>query len=119
MASGLATRCPACGTVFRVVLDLLRVSEGWVRCGRCSDVFNAAETLVDLESGAARPVVFDTSAAGPAPAPVVQMHDSVVEDDAPPPVIEEAAAVQIEDHEPVAALLSAESVEPATTASPA
>jgi predicted Zn finger-like uncharacterized protein len=44
----LATRCPACGTVFRVVQDQLRVSEGWVRCGRCAEVFNAVENLVDL-----------------------------------------------------------------------
>lgn len=68
----LATRCTACGTVFRVVRDQLRVSEGWVRCGRCAEVFNAAENLVDppltaagagpgaamvrMGSGAARPV---------------------------------------------------------------
>jgi len=45
----LATRCTACGTVFRVVQDQLRVSGGWVRCGRCSEVFNAVESLVDLE----------------------------------------------------------------------
>ena len=51
MATGLATRCSACGTVFRVVPDQLRVSEGWVRCGRCSEVFNALEGLVDLETG--------------------------------------------------------------------
>jgi predicted Zn finger-like uncharacterized protein len=43
----LATRCPACGTVFRVVDDQLRVSDGWVRCGRCSEVFNAVEHIVD------------------------------------------------------------------------
>lgn len=55
MATGLATRCTACGTVFRVVPDQLRVSEGWVRCGRCSEVFNAAATLLDLESGLPRP----------------------------------------------------------------
>lgn len=48
----LATRCPSCGTVFRVVQDQLRVSEGWVRCGRCNGVFNAAEVLFDIESGA-------------------------------------------------------------------
>jgi predicted Zn finger-like uncharacterized protein len=47
----LATRCPACDTVFRVVQDQLRVSDGWVRCGRCSEVFNAAERLVDTEDG--------------------------------------------------------------------
>lgn len=50
----LATRCPQCQTVFRVVQDQLRVSEGWVRCGRCSDVFNAAEHLVDPSTGQAR-----------------------------------------------------------------
>ena len=48
----LATRCPACGTVFRVVPDQLRVSDGWVRCGRCTEVFNAPETLVDMDTGA-------------------------------------------------------------------
>lgn len=52
MATGLATRCSACGTVFRVVPDQLRVSEGWVRCGRCAEVFNASEALLDLETGA-------------------------------------------------------------------
>ena len=51
MATGLATRCSACSTVFRVVPDQLRVSEGWVRCGRCAEVFNALEGLVDLETG--------------------------------------------------------------------
>ena len=45
----LATRCSACGTVFRVVQDQLKVSEGWVRCGRCNEVFNALEGLFDLE----------------------------------------------------------------------
>jgi len=52
--SSLAARCTACSTVFRVVPDQLRVSEGWVRCGRCSQVFNAAENLIDLETGAPR-----------------------------------------------------------------
>ncbi len=55
----LATRCPACGTVFRVVRDQLKVSEGWVRCGRCSEVFNAGERLFELEQdpAARRPAV--------------------------------------------------------------
>jgi predicted Zn finger-like uncharacterized protein len=54
MASGLATRCPACGTVFRVVPDQLRVSEGWVRCGRCSEVFDASRSLTDIDTGEPR-----------------------------------------------------------------
>lgn len=45
----LATRCTSCGTVFRVVQDQLKVSEGWVRCGRCDAVFNALEGLFDLD----------------------------------------------------------------------
>ncbi|WP_425261672.1 zinc-ribbon and DUF3426 domain-containing protein [Rubrivivax sp. RP6-9] len=53
----LAARCPACGTVFRVVQDQLRVSEGWVRCGRCAEVFNAIESLVDLDADPARTAV--------------------------------------------------------------
>lgn len=44
----LATKCPTCTTVFRVVQDQLRVSEGWVRCGRCSEVFNAVDQMVDV-----------------------------------------------------------------------
>lgn len=45
----LATRCTACGTMFRVVQDQLKVSDGWVRCGRCQAVFNAQERLFDLD----------------------------------------------------------------------
>lgn len=36
------TRCPACGTLFRVVPDQLRVSDGWVRCGQCQETFDAS-----------------------------------------------------------------------------
>src|SRR5438128_2019334 len=48
----LATRCISCGTAFRVVQDQLKVSEGWVRCGRCNEVFNALEGLFDLDRDA-------------------------------------------------------------------
>ena len=48
----LATRCSECGTVFRVVPDQLKVSDGWVRCGRCSAVFNAQASLFDLDESA-------------------------------------------------------------------
>ena len=61
----LATRCPACSTVFRVVPDQLRVSEGWVRCGRCTEVFNALEQMVDVAAApvAAPPVAAQDGAA--------------------------------------------------------
>jgi predicted Zn finger-like uncharacterized protein len=51
----MATRCIACGTIFRVVQDQLKVSEGWVRCGRCDEVFNALDGLFDLEREAPPP----------------------------------------------------------------
>ena len=41
----LTTRCPACRTLFKVVSDQLRVSEGWVRCGQCSEIFDASLNL--------------------------------------------------------------------------
>lgn len=76
----LATRCPACGTVFRVVPDQLRVSDGWVRCGRCAEVFNAPETLVDMDTGARqrRP--------DPGPDHAVQAAPTADGRDAAPPV---------------------------------
>ena len=39
------TRCPDCATVFRVTADALRVAQGDVRCGVCSNTFNAIEHL--------------------------------------------------------------------------
>jgi predicted Zn finger-like uncharacterized protein len=39
------TRCPDCATVFRVTADALRIAQGDVRCGVCSNTFNAVENL--------------------------------------------------------------------------
>src|SRR3954470_21121239 len=44
---GLITRCPVCGTMFKVVADQLKISEGWVRCGHCAEIFDAAADLHD------------------------------------------------------------------------
>ncbi len=81
----LATRCTSCGTVFRVVQDQLRVSEGWVRCGRCDAVFNAAEGLFDVDREAAPswsptqlPVVARTAGLAASP-------DDALDDPAPSP----------------------------------
>jgi predicted Zn finger-like uncharacterized protein len=38
---GQITKCPSCGTMFKVVADQLKVSGGWVRCGHCAEVFDA------------------------------------------------------------------------------
>lgn len=44
---GLITRCSSCGTMFKVVADQLRISDGWVRCGHCTDIFDATADLRD------------------------------------------------------------------------
>jgi len=41
----LITQCPACSTMFKVVPDQLRISDGWVRCGQCDEVFDANANL--------------------------------------------------------------------------
>ena len=55
----LITRCPACETLFKVVPDQLRISQGWVRCGQCSEVFDASLHMLPVTAqvvGAAEPV---------------------------------------------------------------
>lgn len=42
----LITRCTACQTLFKVVPDQLRISDGWVRCGQCGEIFDAAQNLL-------------------------------------------------------------------------
>jgi predicted Zn finger-like uncharacterized protein len=112
----LATRCPACGTVFRVVPDQLKVSDGWVRCGRCTEVFDASQRLFDLEQG-------DAAASSTRPAPArphddaaaaMQIAARVSSDPAPPGEAAGEAAVdaltapaQPADDRPVDAMASA------------
>jgi predicted Zn finger-like uncharacterized protein len=58
----LITSCPACGTMFRVVPDQLKISEGWVRCGHCGEVFDATAHLSD-ESILAEPATAQAASA--------------------------------------------------------
>jgi predicted Zn finger-like uncharacterized protein len=79
----LITRCPACGTMFKVVPDQLRISEGWVRCGQCSEVFDASAHLqgkpaeVQPEATAAAPVPGN---AAPVPAKAASIHEKAAAD---------------------------------------
>ena len=52
----LITRCPHCATTFKVVADQLRISDGWVRCGHCKEVFDATE---HLQAQAPEPLLAD------------------------------------------------------------
>jgi predicted Zn finger-like uncharacterized protein len=96
----LATRCTACGTIFRIVEDQLRVSDGWVRCGRCAEVFDARELLFDIEreSPPAWPVPFTSSA--PAPLAVAPAPEPESEPPAPPPREEAPTPARAADPEP-------------------
>ena len=44
-AVSMMTRCPTCGTAFRVTEQQLGAREGQVRCGRCDTLFDAIATL--------------------------------------------------------------------------
>lgn len=39
------TQCPKCRTHFKVVADQLKISDGWVRCGSCAEVFDARRSV--------------------------------------------------------------------------
>jgi predicted Zn finger-like uncharacterized protein len=82
----LATRCTACDTVFRVVQDQLKVSEGWVRCGRCNEVFNALEGLFDLEPESEPPIERPVELAPEGPAEPLA-SDLVLADETPAPSV--------------------------------
>ncbi|MBK6388312.1 MAG: DUF3426 domain-containing protein [Rhodoferax sp.] len=64
----LITRCPACETLFKVVPDQLRISDGWVRCGQCEEVFDASRNL--LSEAFPSTVVMDTPPMAPVQDPV-------------------------------------------------
>ena len=42
----MLTRCSACDTVFRIATDQLVSRQGKVRCGRCGEIFDALDMLV-------------------------------------------------------------------------
>lgn len=84
----LTTRCPACSTRFRVVPDQLKISDGWVRCGHCSNVFDAtlhlsaslmlspalAEPMADIAASPAASVPDPVPEPPPADNPISDFH---------------------------------------------
>ncbi|MDX9995458.1 MAG: DUF3426 domain-containing protein [Rhodocyclaceae bacterium] len=53
----MLTRCPHCHTAFRVTSGQLKVRQGRVRCGACSEVFDALDSLADEVSLIVTPAV--------------------------------------------------------------
>ena len=86
----LITHCPVCGTTFKVVRDQLRISDGWVRCGHCSEVFDSTPNLRELDladpagpvAGVAPEDLAQSPMAEPLP-PVVAPAVVAVADEAP------------------------------------
>jgi predicted Zn finger-like uncharacterized protein len=69
----LATRCPSCHALFRVVADQLKLRAGLVRCGACGHVFDAIGTLSYLDDASVHPAV---TPAPTAPAPEAEAPPS-------------------------------------------
>lgn len=71
----LATRCPSCQAMFRVVSDQLKLRGGLVRCGSCRHVFDAIGSLSYIDDAAlsapAAPATLATAPQTPAAAPPV------------------------------------------------
>lgn len=75
----LATRCPQCGTAFRLVADQLRLHDGLVRCGACTAIFDGRQNQFEVD-----PAALPTSSNAPISSPPVEpMTPTFV--DAPPP----------------------------------
>ena len=66
------TQCPKCSTHFRVVDDQLKISDGWVRCGQCGEVFDARWSMQPW------PVVSVVQAEPTAPDPATDSENGVV-----------------------------------------
>lgn len=103
----LITRCPACGTMFKVVTDQLKVSQGWVRCGHCAEVFDASTHLLPGDTTVLAPSAFT-----PDEVPAVQQtswSQNAAEPEAPASAAPEPAwapARSFADRPPLTPLLS-------------
>ncbi|OBS30233.1 hypothetical protein A9O67_04055 [Tepidimonas fonticaldi] len=74
------TRCPSCGTAFKVVADQLKIADGWVRCGHCQQVFDAT---LDLQPAFAP---LPPSAPPPSPGGAPPSPEATPQPTAPPPM---------------------------------
>lgn len=65
----MVTRCPKCGTAFRITSTQLESAKGAVRCGSCLNIFKAQDHLVKQEAPASTTPASTTPVSTPAPAP--------------------------------------------------
>src|SRR6185437_1371695 len=62
--TGMFTVCPKCALTLVVTAGDLRVAQGYVRCGRCSNVFNALARLSEDRNAAANAASQSSAASG-------------------------------------------------------
>jgi predicted Zn finger-like uncharacterized protein len=81
------TVCPKCALTLVVTAADLRVAQGYVRCGRCLNVFNALARLSEERPSAAPAAAPDTTAAGSPP----EQPPAPSQPSAPSPQVEHTA----------------------------
>ncbi|HTX24630.1 MAG TPA: zinc-ribbon and DUF3426 domain-containing protein [Steroidobacteraceae bacterium] len=112
------TVCPKCSLKLVVTAADLRVAQGYVRCGRCSNVFNALIGLSDeLQSALAREELSDAALEfDPSQTDVSQVFIEARPDERSPTDTFESIILQSEAESPEE---SADRVEPPGTSAPA
>lgn len=89
----LVTRCPSCGTAFRVLPGQLSARGGRVRCGKCGNVFDGIAALVEQGD---EPLRFE-------PSPQLGLFD---------PGRRPAQAAALDDDEPLPAFMAEDTRRP-------
>ena len=79
----LATKCPQCSALFRVVADQLKLRGGLVRCGQCRAVFDAIGSLTYVDDAALAQTRTITALTKPLPPPAASSRASRTEPTAP------------------------------------
>ena len=86
--------------MFKVVTDQLKVSQGWVRCGRCEDIFDASKYMLPRE---ASPPVLQAHDIGDAVTAEELPCAQVAPESVPPAIpVEQGAQATSPDADPVA-----------------
>jgi predicted Zn finger-like uncharacterized protein len=94
----MLTRCPSCGTTFRVTPDQLKARQGQVRCGKCRQVFDALRSLEDESTGPLTVVPADSPWS---PVSLATEHDTGPDTEEPQQAADAAAIEPSSDFQPV------------------
>lgn len=93
----MLTCCPACRTTFRVTPEQIKARAGKVRCGKCQEVFNALDTLIETPAGDLPPTPPAATVAAPARETPVTDDSPAVTAPAPPAEVPERSPADAAD----------------------